>query len=435
MKKISVVFLLGLALAFPLKNAYSAGSGGYRLEIPDAGPIGMGSAFVAQADRPSAVYYNPAGLTQLKDSRFYASVGDTVIQPFTTYKNTSGNETKMLDQIFNIPHGYLVSDFGLPKVAFGAGLTSNWGLGTYWHGDSFSRYAATRSVLTMQNGYLTGAYEVNNNLSLGVSLDYTGAKVDKAKKFDQIAVGGTGDGDFRLMGKDYNNGWGYRISGLYKLNKNHQFGLIYRSVTKLKYKGTLYLNNLQGYYATTLFGATSFTTDVTSVSTLPQSVVFGYCFKPNDKWTFETDVEWMDWASVKEEKIEYPDLAAGDQRRTFLDSGNPASRDWHAAFSYGFGAEYKVNAKWRLRAGYFFHQTPIPQGTFDTALPDSSVNALTLGTGYSFNKNWTLDFAYSGMFYNERKVNNSIGSLNGVNINGKYNSFYNLYLVTVTYKL
>lgn len=413
-----------------------AGSGAYRLEVPDAAAMGKGSAFVAQADNPSAVYYNPAGLVQLKDSRFYASVGTTEIQPFTTYKDNSGNETDMRDQIFTVPHAYVVSDFGLKKFAFGAGMTSNWGLGTYWHGDSFSRYVATRSVLTMENGYLTGAYEVNDKFSLGLSLDYTRAEADKSKKLAQTDGLGnpTADADFRLTGKD-NNGWGYRVSGLYKLNKNHQFGLMYRSLTKLKYAGTVYLKNMNDPTYLALLGGPNYTTDFTSVSTLPQSVIFGYCFKPNEKWTFETDVEWMDWASVKDEKLEYPDLAPGDPARLILDGGNPVSRNWHAVFSYSFGTEYKVNDQWRLRVGYFFHQTPIPQGTLDTALPDSSVNSLTLGTGYSLTKNLTLDFAYAAMFYNERKVNNSVGSASGANINGKYNQLINLYLITITCKL
>ena len=47
-------------------TASTALAAGFRL--PEAGvkAMGMGFAFTAQADDPSAIYFNPAGLTQLE---------------------------------------------------------------------------------------------------------------------------------------------------------------------------------------------------------------------------------------------------------------------------------------------------------------------------------------------------------------------------------
>ncbi|MDP2831473.1 MAG: outer membrane protein transport protein, partial [Candidatus Omnitrophota bacterium] len=302
-KRIMVIFSLGLSLSFPLKNACSAGSGAYRLEVPDAEVLGKGSAFVAQADNPSAIYYNPAGLTQLK-GKTYISMGASVVQPFCTYKDNSGNETDRRRQIFTIPTGFVVSDFGLEKFSFGLGATSYWGLGTYWAEDSFSKYVATKSDVLTQDVMFTAAYAINDNLSIGVGLDYTKSLANKKKKLYQP---GGADGDFQLKGRD-NNAWGYRLSTLYKLNKNHSFGVMYRSAVDLTYKGKVYLNDLNGaglnYQGT--FGGTSYETDISTKSRLPQSILLGYCFKPSDKWRFEADMEWMDWSSVDKEQIDYP---------------------------------------------------------------------------------------------------------------------------------
>ncbi|MCX6925129.1 MAG: hypothetical protein NT154_18235 [Verrucomicrobia bacterium] len=38
----------------------------------DAFAIGRGNAFVATADNPSAIYYNPAGITQLQEQNIHA---------------------------------------------------------------------------------------------------------------------------------------------------------------------------------------------------------------------------------------------------------------------------------------------------------------------------------------------------------------------------
>jgi len=416
MKKFIFVLLLGLALVFSVDNAYSAGSGAFRLEVPDAEALGKGSAFVAQADNPSAIYFNPAGMTQLKE-KVDVSLGTALVQPFTTYKDNSGNRTDMRKQLFTIPNIFAVSNFGLEKFAFGIGATSYWGLGTNWADDSFSKYVATKTNLKTQDVMLTAAYKINDNLSVGASADYTAANVDMHRK----AVGG---GDLEIKGKD-NNAWGYRLSALYKLNKNHSFGLMYRSPIQLKYKGKIYFNN-NGYVGT-------YATDVVSNATLPQSIVLGYCFKPDDKWRFEFDTEWMDWASTKATSYGYPN--ADPAYISTLNSLNPTfERNWHSAFSYALGIEYKVNDKWKLRAGYFYHKTPVAQANFESSLPDASSNSVTLGTGYNFNKNVTLDFAYAAIFFDERKITNNVGAP-VASINGTYNTFVNLYLLTLTFKI
>ncbi len=45
---------------------------GFAVNEQSAIAAGMGGAFVAQADDPSAVYYNPAGLVQLKGTQISA---------------------------------------------------------------------------------------------------------------------------------------------------------------------------------------------------------------------------------------------------------------------------------------------------------------------------------------------------------------------------
>jgi long-chain fatty acid transport protein len=430
------IFFLCICLVFVflVKNGFCAGSGAFRVEVPDAEAMGKGSAFVAQADNPSAIYYNPAGMTQLKE-KLNVSLGASILQAFTTYKDNSGKETDMRRQVFTIPNVFAVSNFGLDKFAFGVGATSNWGTGTYWAEDSFSKYVSTKADYNTQDVMFTGAYEINDNLSVGISADYVKSNINKNKKLNQTLWYGS-DGNSQLKGKD-NSAWGYRLSTLYKLNKRHSFGFMYRSPIDIKYKGKLYLEGLNGggyggYQD--IFGGTSYETEVTAKTTLPQSILLGYCYKPSDKWRFEFDMEWMDWSSIQEEKVDYPS-ESNASRLYVLNSGNPASKDWHSTFSYALGTEYKVNDIWKLRAGYYFHKSPIPQANFDTTLPDATSNSITVGTGINLNKNTTLDFAYSAMFYAKRKVDNDIGASSGASIDGEYHTFTNIYMLTLTFKL
>src|SRR5437899_11332266 len=60
---------------------------GSRIPNQDAEGIGRGNAFAATADNPSAIYYNPAGITQLEGqnvqigSLFYLDVQADYISP------------------------------------------------------------------------------------------------------------------------------------------------------------------------------------------------------------------------------------------------------------------------------------------------------------------------------------------------------------------
>ena len=56
-------FLLALALA--LVSTVQIRAVGFRLPNQDPEAIARGDAFAATADNPSAIYYNPSGITQM----------------------------------------------------------------------------------------------------------------------------------------------------------------------------------------------------------------------------------------------------------------------------------------------------------------------------------------------------------------------------------
>src|SRR6516225_12111353 len=62
-----------IAAAF-FAAAGSALGAGFDLPDQDAFVIGRGMAFVATADNPSAIYYNPAGITQLEGNNLRAGI-------------------------------------------------------------------------------------------------------------------------------------------------------------------------------------------------------------------------------------------------------------------------------------------------------------------------------------------------------------------------
>src|SRR5207244_10847660 len=61
---------------------------GFRLLDQGAAATAQGAAFAAQADDPSALHYNPAGMTQLPRVQFY--LGTNLVSGDTSFTNTAG---------------------------------------------------------------------------------------------------------------------------------------------------------------------------------------------------------------------------------------------------------------------------------------------------------------------------------------------------------
>ncbi len=414
----------------------AAGAGAYKVEMLDAASLAVGGAVVAQIDTPASVYYNPAGMTQIKSSQISMSMA--LIQPKENAVTATGTKTKMQQDSFLIPSAFFVTPVN-QKFSVGLGATSSWGLSTTWAQDSFTRYVATNTSLKNEDYILAGAYQVTEQFSLGLGVTIDNSTIIKEKKINNTLFGDTGDANFKLAGD--NVAAGFQVSGMYKLNQRHQFGLQYVSDIRRKYHGKVHLDNLgpatQALYG---FASSSYETDVVSKSTLPQSVDLGYCFLPTDKLKLSVDVMWMDWSSTKEEELAYPsetDSTGGTLttgKLGFLNIGNPANRDWHSALSLGLGAEYDVSDRLRVRGGYYFHQSPVPQDTWQPNMPDANSHSVSTGFGYDITKAWVLDFTYSAMFYDTRSIKNAEGDSSFGSIDGKYSQWTNMVMATATYK-
>ena len=407
-------------------GAFAADSGVFKLELPDAGAVGMGGAFTGEP-RPSAVYYNPAGITQL--SAPAVSAGVTFLQPRIEYKSPAGVTTEMNRDTYIFPHVYVTTPVYKDKLFIGLGENSNFGGGNDWSASSFSRYSTVKDSIENQDYMIVGAYKINDQWSVGAGA------IDDQSKYEHdeaLSQGASADGDALFKAND--NAWGYTTAATFKLNEENQFGLTYKSSIHHQYSGNLYLNGLNGGTGYSgIFGGTSFQTKAIQKLTLPQSVTLGYSVKPINKLKINFDLEWTDWSNYEQQTTYYPNLTnAGEV--SVLGTGNPQQRSWKSVWAESLGAEYSLMDNFRLRAGYIHHQSPIPKGTYDTAFADSDYNAFTTGFGYDITKNITLDIAYVAVFYESRGIVNTVGNSLGAFLSGKYGEFVNIGTATLTYK-
>src|SRR5579864_8679477 len=86
-------------------------------------------AFSAQADDASAIFYNPAGLTQLHGTVITGGV--TTFFPNWEF-DSAGGQQKNMRLASVLPDIYVATDFGLDDWRFGIGINNPFGLNEDW---------------------------------------------------------------------------------------------------------------------------------------------------------------------------------------------------------------------------------------------------------------------------------------------------------------
>ena len=150
-----------------------------RIQGQGAAASEMSNAFATQADDPSALHYNPAGMTQLQGLQLMAGA---MISGGTTDFTSSTGMTATGDRNGSAAwpppaHTYITAnlkDLGLTALgdlSAGIGLTVPFGSLTRWPNDGPFRTATTFGTLPLLDIKPTLAYKATENLSLGLGAD------------------------------------------------------------------------------------------------------------------------------------------------------------------------------------------------------------------------------------------------------------------------
>src|SRR5437899_9898305 len=110
---------------------------GSRIPNQDAEAIARGNAFAATANNPSALYYNPAGISQLHGTQI--QVGLLSYLGITSdYRNQQTGTSARTDyEVVPVPQLYATYnpvDSKLP-LSYGLGIYAPFGLGLHWPED------------------------------------------------------------------------------------------------------------------------------------------------------------------------------------------------------------------------------------------------------------------------------------------------------------
>ncbi len=411
MKKTLSIFLAA-TLSVVLFSSISFASG-FRLPEQGAAAMGMSSAFVGQADDPSAVWYNPAAITQLDGTRIAA--GLVAVYPYFSHENSTVNPgtTDVSERDIHFPVFLYATHKMNDKISFGFGINNPFGLTTDWDpNNSSTRYVATFSKIVTTEVNPNIAYKVNDDLSVAVGVAFVHLRATLENIFP------TGQ-NLRLSGDG--DGWGGNAAVHYKATNQLNFGLSYRSRVKIDVDGTA------DYAAGIVSNAAS------TVITLPDLLQFGASYKASDKLTLNADLDYTWWSTYDRIVI---------QSATLPLIGLPSDtltqeKQWKDVWALRIGGQYKLSDQWKLRAGYFYDKNPVKEQYFETRVPDADRQALSIGAGYTVN-NVTIDACYMYIWFKDRTIGNSSADdatiLNVNALNGTYKSVVDAAALMVSYK-
>ena len=420
---------------------------GFRVLDQGAAATAQGAAFAAQADDPSAIHYNPAGMTQLPRLQMY--LGTNFVSSKTTFTNTAGSTTHGDSDgtVANPPPSslYITSslrDLGvgmLEDLTLGLGVAAPFGLLITYPSNGPLFTVATRAALPLLDIKPTVAYRLAPYISLGAGLDiYTFSSLIGDGQAEQKQLAGP---EFARLGippgaaleaNGVDTAVGFNLSALVTPLRNSDgkpllnLGLVYRSPVTLNLEGDFRINGARA-------------TGAEFQVKLPWILTTGVAAWPlrnrEREWKLEVDVDYVDWSSFKNLDIE---LSNGVTL--------PFAQNWRSTYVVMFGTEYKwlspaALSGWDVaaRGGYIHSATPVPTRTFPAIVPDADYNAFSVGLGFlcqapgrmlgvlpcgSEQGQWWapraigLDLAYTAVLYDSRQISNNVDP----RVNGRWST-------------
>jgi long-chain fatty acid transport protein len=263
--------------------------------------VGMGGAFAATADDPTAVYFNPAGIVQLEGTQI--SLGLSPIMPHATFTSSGGStvtqgtsfgagsaipygtEFDADDKVFLIPNAYITHKIN-DMWSIGFGSFSNFGLATEWESYWEGRYimgGVLSEIVTISVNPVV-AFQPHERVSFaaGPVLQYADVTLES-----RLPDPGTPDAKLELTGDDW--AWGWNVGLLVWLSDEWKFGASYRSEVKHSFTGAE--TSVSGHSA-----ANQISNSTEADITTPQILYLGLAFNPGPL-TIEFDGQWTGWSS------------------------------------------------------------------------------------------------------------------------------------------
>jgi long-chain fatty acid transport protein len=388
---------------------WNARANGFGLPDQDAFATARGEAFVATADNPSAIYYNPAGITQLTNSNFRGGIYGIYLEPSYRPPSTApnaGHTYYSSDNFAAIPQFFYTYKAKGAPFSFGLGVYAPFGGNMKWPQNTGFRTVATGGNLKYLTINPVIALKVLPSLSVGGGVMVNYAKIEMSQGLRPIQTPFTNFFNFN------GDGWsvGYNVGVLWQPHEKISFGATFRSSAMVTMEGKTGFEKQPEISDSHRPAQADFN--------FPMTVVTGVSFRPTPKWNIEFDANYTDWSSFGTVNLQQQNPPPP------LKSNVPIHLDWQGSWMYEFGVTRYFDNGWHASAGYVFNENSVPDKYYTPLAADMDRDFFSVGAGHK-GKTFDFDLAYQFGYGPTHTVTGSTpsstpGQSAGQSADGKY---------------
>jgi long-chain fatty acid transport protein len=369
-------------------------AGGLSTPGQGAGALGMAGTFTAVADDGSAVYYNPAGISQIDGTSIKAGIA--LISPELRY-TTPGGATETSTKSATAPSFFITYRL-TDRLSTGFALYAPYARDAEFPDDLANGFPSQRSKMVRTDLSGVVSWQANDTFSIG------GGLVIGKSQIDRSIPAGPG---LRIIVKMDGTGFGGIVGLLWKAGDRLKAGVTYRTAISIDHSGE----------RTIVAGGVPTTSSARAEARYPASLGFGIALTPSENLTLALDADWTGWSSM-------------DQVTVRTDTSPDSTTQLNARDSKDvrIGGEYSLPEGWAVRAGYAYAQGAFPNTHIIPAQPDADGHEIDIGAGKKIG-NCRIDLAYQYAVTSE-----SFAVANIYGYNGKYNISQHLLGLTAAYR-
>jgi long-chain fatty acid transport protein len=423
---------LKLTTAFSLTCLMAGSAFGSGFLIPEQGAkaSAMAGAFVATADDPSAIFYNPAGIANQGET-LTVLAGTTLINftnEFTGDPNSeiaSGVEAKYNRHTFNIPNMYAVKRLGATNLTLGVGVFAAFGLRTDWADPFAGRYISKDADLKTTSINPVVAYKFSDALQIGGGIEYRRARVilnANRMALNPFAGRIVDIANTRLV-SEYGDSIGWNAGILFKPTPMLRFGASYRAPMDIDLKGDAEITQiLTGNPQFDAIIGAQLPPDqrINTKFPFPSVASVGVAVSPNEDWDVEFDVIRTGWSRFEALAVNF---------ETTPGSSFVREQNWQDSNSYRLGFNHNATSEFDVRFGVLYDENPQPIEAVSPLLPDSDRLGASLGAGWHAGP-FLVDGSLLVLHFKDRDTRGQ----NAEGFNGEYQTDALLWSVNLGYR-
>jgi long-chain fatty acid transport protein len=388
------IALISLLAASPA----ALNANGFRLVSQDAYAAARGEAFAATADNPSAIHYNPAGISQLEGQQF--RVGGYALHFEPTFRAPDGKANA--GESYDIEENdalapQLYYTYGIPDspLTLGLGVYAPHGATVAWPQDTGFRTVAIDAELTYLRINPVASLEIRPGLSFAIGVMIDDAELSTGQGLWEDAISQVFKNSFKFEGDALR--CGYNLGLLWQINDQWVAGASFRSANRLNFEGQTLLE-----YEPFVGGVTKNPAEMELE--FPYTAVMGISYRPTKNWNIEFNADYSNWSAIDTTSIKQKNVPPFPVLQNI-----PVTLGWKDSWILKFGATRYFDNGWYASAGYVFNENSVSTDYYSPTAADLDRHFLTMGIGRQWSR-YNVDLAYQYGFAPSRTVSGSTPS-------------------------